>query len=133
MSPSPSLLRREVQKGHHSHSPFWTQCIPLRALDTQAANKPSRSFRNATGGLFMACDTSQLVRACSVSPYPKLHITYLTERYTFRSCPWRGVLSRIHPACQTLTFRALLIPHTCTGTQYSLKTPHSCTSASCLL
>ncbi len=48
-------LRWESQKGkpmsqHPNANPFWAQCTKFRALDTQAADGPSRSFKLGTGG-----------------------------------------------------------------------------------
>ncbi len=48
-------LRWEVQKGkpmsqHPNANPFWSQCTKFRALDTQAADGPSHSFKLSTGG-----------------------------------------------------------------------------------
>ncbi len=52
---APNLLRRAAQKGRlmfppPSVKPFWAQYTKYRALDTQAANGPSRSSRLDTGG-----------------------------------------------------------------------------------
>ncbi len=50
-----NLLRWEAQNGkpmsqHPNANPFWAQCTKFRALDTQAADGPSRSFKLGTGG-----------------------------------------------------------------------------------
>ncbi len=52
---APNLLRRAAQKGRlmfppPSVKPYWAQYTKYRALDTQAANGPSRSSRLDTGG-----------------------------------------------------------------------------------
>ncbi|KAI2644120.1 Transposon Tf2-8 polyprotein [Labeo rohita] len=53
---SKSLLRRNVQKARSTYpapnvNAFWTQFTNLRALDTQVAEEPSRSFSLVTGKL----------------------------------------------------------------------------------
>ncbi|KAI2646641.1 Transposon Tf2-9 polyprotein [Labeo rohita] len=53
--PSRSQLCRNAQKGRSTYLapsiiPFWAQLTNLRALDTQAADGPSRSFKLITGG-----------------------------------------------------------------------------------
>ncbi len=55
LPPSLNLLRWEAQKGsslYHlpSDKPFWAKFIKYQALDIQAANGPSRSFKPGTGG-----------------------------------------------------------------------------------
>ncbi|KAL0167181.1 hypothetical protein M9458_039025 [Cirrhinus mrigala] len=76
------LLRRNVQKARSSSlSPyvktFWTQLIGLRALDTLAANGPSRSFNLVTGGPVCAEIPSGTSRAALSVPCLLLHVNSL--------------------------------------------------------
>ncbi|KAI2647453.1 Transposon Tf2-9 polyprotein [Labeo rohita] len=65
---SRSQLHRNAQRGEFTYpapnvNPFWAQLTTLRALDTQAAVGPSRSYNLVTGGT--VC-TIRYVQSCSV-------------------------------------------------------------------
>ncbi|KAL0164216.1 hypothetical protein M9458_039969, partial [Cirrhinus mrigala] len=65
---------------------FWTQLIGLRALDTLAANGPSRSFNLVTGGPVCAEITSGTSRAALSVPCLLLHVNSLQANW-----PWSHI------------------------------------------
>ncbi|KAL0154173.1 hypothetical protein M9458_050520 [Cirrhinus mrigala] len=77
--PSRSPLRRNAQKVkslflNPNDSPFWAQLTSLRALDTQVANRPSRSFKPVTGGPVCAVIPSGKLVPLPIPQRPWSHI-----------------------------------------------------------
>ncbi|KAL0176606.1 hypothetical protein M9458_028936, partial [Cirrhinus mrigala] len=84
--PYRSLLRRNAQQGRSTYltpnvKPFWAQLTNLWALDIQAADGPSRSFKLGTGGPVCTVISPGTSKAAPSVPCLTLLANYLQENW----------------------------------------------------